>query len=95
MDQIIFFLTEHTVEIQVAWYCVATALLLVTLHKIRQIKKRMQELLGKECDAAEMNLDEEGGTENCIVNMPGTSQVIDSNEKPEMLIDAVLGEVFR
>lgn len=97
MDQIVFFLTEYAAWMEIAWCFCVTILLLVTLHRIRQVKKLIQKTEEKDftlstakvkqCGMeAEIKTAEDSEAER-------TPEAI-SQQNPQALIDAVLEEVF-
>lgn len=97
MDQIIFFLTEYAVWIEGAWYFFATILLLVTLHRIRQVKKLIQKMNGNDFSLTTVEVEQSGmeaekkTAKDSVAEME-PEQV--SQQNSQALIDAVLEEVF-
>lgn len=95
MAQVVIFLTEHASEITVAWYGIATVLLLVTLHRIRQIKKLIQDITKKDTYPGMSSVDKESSSSpvcEAVSEMP--DKKTDIEQSPQELIDAVLGEIF-
>lgn len=94
MEQIVFFLTEYANGISLTVYGVTLILLLVTLHRIKQIKKQIQKLAATGERAKAPALPECTGMESASGREPEPVALIAEQQKPEELIDAVLGEVF-
>lgn len=93
MAQISIFLTEHAGEIAVAWYSLATVLLFVTLHRIRQIKKLLQKLTEREAYSA-LQVGEGTDPNTLCESALEHDKKMNVEQSPQELIDAVLGEVF-
>lgn len=104
MEQLIAILREYANEILAVYGGCVGILLLVTLHRIKRIEKQMRELL--ECvtirnDAAVQSTgtsESLSQTQEVTKNMPEEQEaditLNEVKERPEELIDAVLGEIF-
>lgn len=94
MAQMSIFLTEHAGEIAVAWYGIATVLLLVTLHRMRQIKKLLQKMTERDAYLALSSVDKPDQSMLCESVGETPDKRMEVEQSPQELIDAVLGEVF-
>lgn len=94
MEQIVIFLTEYANGISLIVYVFTLILLLVTLHRIKQIKKQIQEIAGNRERMTVQALPEQTGMGRAPEPVQEPERLIAEPEKPEELIDAVLGEVF-
>lgn len=95
MAQISFFLTEYANGISAVCYAFTLILLLVALHRIRRIGKQIQEITGN-IDRIAVQLKRESEVmEKAGTQMPEQPKTAVREERPEELIEAVLGEVFR
>lgn len=104
MEQVFVILREYANEVMIVYGGCVVLLLLVALHRIRQIEKRMRKLL--ECvvntsDAVVQNMsgqallqEELTKHESAITGITESSSKNETKERPEELIDAVLGEIF-
>lgn len=95
MAQISFFLTEYANGISVVFYGFTLILLLVTLHRIRRIGKQIQEITGNIDRITVLQKQETRVMEETKGQALGQAKAAAREERPEELIDAVLGEVFQ
>ena len=95
MAQIGMFLMEHADGIALVWYGIATILLLVTLHRIRQVKKLLQQVVERESPST-LPKEDKKELQSPVCEAVGElpDQRLDLEQSPQELIDAVLGEVF-
>lgn len=95
MEQIIVFLTEYSSWISMGLACLMVILLSVTLHRIRQMQKEMREISENTRRVlsvqAEQTQEENKNIQKLEKREEGQFAM---QERPEELIDAVLGEVF-
>ena len=87
MEQMLFFLTEYANEMTAAGFLLVMVLLLIVLHRIRRIEVQLTKLQERMTPALETEISEER-TESEVQMEQGTA------DRPEELLNAVLGEVF-
>lgn len=104
MGQSIAILREYANEILAVYGGCVGILLLVTLHRIKRIEKQMRELI--ECvtvrndgdvqstSALEPLLEKQETANNMAEDTQADNTLKEAKERPEELIDAVLGEIF-
>lgn len=95
MAQIGFFLMERADGIALVWYGVTTILLLVTLHRIRQVRKLLRQIAEREAQSTLPDEDEKSSLSpvcEAVGELP--EQGLGCEQNPQELIDAVLGEIF-
>lgn len=95
MAQIGMFLMEHADGIALVWYGIATILLLVALHRIRQVKKLLQQIIEREA-VFSLPKEDKKSIQSPVCEAVGEvpDQGVEFEQSPQELIDAVLGEVF-
>lgn len=104
MEQAIAILREYANEILAVYDGCVGILLLVTLHRIKRIEKQMRELI--ECitikndeavqsiSTSESLLEKQETANNMAEDTKTENTLKEAKERPEELIDAVLGEIF-
>ena len=94
MEQMLFFLTEYANEMTAAGFLLVMVLLLIVLHRIRRIEVQLTKLQERMTPALETEISEERTESEVLIAESAEQMEQGTADRPEELLNAVLGEVF-
>ncbi len=94
MEQMLFFLTEYANEMTAAGFLLVMVLLLIVLHRIRRIEVQLTKLQERMTPALETEISEERTESEVQIAESAEQMEQGTADRPEELLNAVLGEVF-
>ena len=94
MEQMLFFLTEYANEMTAAGFLLVMVLLLIALHRIRRIEVQLTKLQERMTPALETEISEERTESEVQIAESAEQMEQGTADRPEELLNAVLGEVF-
>ena len=94
MEQMLFFLTEYANEMTAAGFLQVMVLLLIVLHRIRRIEVQLTKLQERMTPALETEISEERTESEVQIAESAEQMEQGTADRPEELLNAVLGEVF-
>ena len=89
-----FFLTEYANEMTAAGFLLVMVLLLIVLHRIRRIEVQLTKLQERMTPALETEISEERTESEVQIAESAEQMEQGTADRPEELLNAVLGEVF-
>ena len=94
MEQMLFFLTEYANEMTAAGFLLVMVLLLIVLHRIRRIEVQLTKLQERMTPALETEISEERTESEVQIAESAEQMEQGTADRPEELLNVVLGEVF-
>ena len=94
MEQMLFFLTEYANEMTAAGFLLVMVLLLIVSHRIRRIEVQLTKLQERMTPALETEISEERTESEVQIAESAEQMEQGTADRPEELLNAVLGEVF-